>query len=75
MRTLSYRDLINNLSKTRRDTGFVTAGGGSRPGEITVETVRQATTTTLTLTWRDAPDAPARLFEPAGLEQPSGLLQ
>ena len=74
VRTLYYRDLINNLSKTRRDTAFVTVGGGSRPGEMTVETVRQATTTTLTLTWREAPDVPTRLFEPAGLEQPSGLL-
>jgi hypothetical protein len=74
VRTLYYRDLINNLSKTRRDTGFVTAAGGSRPGEVTVETVRQASSTTLTLTWREAPDAPARLFEPAGVAQPSGLL-
>jgi len=74
VRTLYYRDLINNLSKTRRNGAFVTAGGGPRPGEITAETMRQATTTTLALGWRDAPDAPAGLFEPAGLEKPSGLL-
>ncbi len=73
VRTLYYRDLINNLVKTRRDGTFFNAAGGPRPGEITVETLRRATTTTLTLAWREAADAPARLFEPAGLEQPSGL--
>jgi hypothetical protein len=27
----------------------------------------------LTLSWREAPDVPDVLFEPAGLGQPSGL--
>jgi hypothetical protein len=73
VRTLYYRDLINNLTKTRRDGAFTRVAGSWRPGEITVESVRQATRTRLTLAWRDAPDAPAALFEPAGLERPSGL--
>src|SRR5216117_3709234 len=73
IRTLYYRDLINNLSKTRRDTAFARVGASWRPGEITVESVRQATTTHLTLSWREAPDVPDALFEPAGLGQPSGL--
>jgi len=73
IRTLYYRDLINNLTKTRRDAAFARVGTSWRPGEITVESVRQATTTHLTLTWREAPDVPDALFEPAGLAEPSGL--
>jgi hypothetical protein len=73
VRTLYYRDLINNLTKTRRDAGFTRVAGGWRPGEITVESVRGTTRTHLALAWREAPDVPAALFEPAGLEQPSGL--
>ncbi len=73
VRTLYYRDQINNLAKTRRDTGLVEIAGGWRPTEIVVESVRQGTHTRLALTWQDAPDAPVALFEPAGLEQPSGL--
>ena len=73
VRTLYYRDLINNLTKTRRDGGFTRVAGGWRPGEVTVDSVRQATRTRLTLSWREAPETPAALFEPAGLAQPSGL--
>src|SRR5439155_559440 len=73
IRTLYYRDLINNLSKTRRDAVFARVGASWRPGEITVESVRQATKTHSTLSWREAPDVPDALFEPAGLGQPSGL--
>jgi len=73
IRTLYYRDLINNLTKTRRDAAFAHVGASWRPGEITVESVRQATKTHLTLSWREAPDVPDALFEPAGLGQPSGL--
>jgi hypothetical protein len=73
LRTLYYRDLINNLSKTRRDAAFARVAGGWRPGEITVESLRQATKTHLTLAWQEAPDAPVALFDQAGLGQPSGL--
>src|SRR5437667_458096 len=72
-RTLYYRDLINNLGKTRRDAVFARVGASWRPGEITVESVRQATKTHLTLSWREAPEVPDALFEPAGLGQPSRL--
>ncbi|HJQ83735.1 MAG TPA: hypothetical protein VKA21_06660 [Candidatus Binatia bacterium] len=74
VRTLYYRDLINNLSKTRSNRELARAGGGWRPGTIVAETLRRATKTTLTLAWRDVPDAPANLFEPAGLAKPSGLV-
>jgi len=73
VRTLYYRDRVNNLAKTRRDGALARVAGGWRPGEITVETVRQATRTRLTLAWREVGDAPSALFDPAGLEQPSPL--
>ena len=73
VRTLYYRDAINNLAKVRRDVPLAKVAGGWRPGEIVVETVRQATRTRLTLSWREAGDVPAALFEPGGLEKPSGL--
>jgi outer membrane lipoprotein-sorting protein len=73
VRTLYYSDLINNLSKTRRDTGWTEIGGSWRPAEMTVESVRQGTRTHLALVWHEAPDAPAALFEPGGLEKASGL--
>jgi hypothetical protein len=73
VRTQYYRDSIGNLVKLRRDGPFVDLGGHSRPGEIAVEDVRQRTSTKLTLTWREVPDASAALFTPAALKQPSGL--
>jgi len=73
VRTLYYRDAINNLEKTRRDSALVRVGKSWRPGEIAVESVRRGSHTHLALAWKDAPDAPPALFEPAGLEKPSGL--
>jgi len=73
VRTLYYSGLVGNLTKVRRDGGFVQVGGHWRPGEITVESPRQGTTTRLTLAWREMPDAPPALFEPTGLRRPSGL--
>jgi outer membrane lipoprotein-sorting protein len=73
VRTLYYREHVNELAKTRRDDGFVEIGGRWRPGDVTVESVRTGTTTHLALSWKEAPDVPATLFEPAGLERPSGL--
>jgi hypothetical protein len=73
VKTLYYQGSINTLGKMRRDSGFTRVGDAPYPGEIRVEEMRTATTTTLTLTWREAAPVPAALFEPAGLEQPSGL--
>jgi hypothetical protein len=72
-RTHYYRDFINNLSKVGRQLAFTQVTDHWRPGEISAETIRLATQTRLTLAWRDAPDVPSALFEPAGLERPSGL--
>jgi len=73
VRTQYYRDSISNLVKIRRDGGFVRVGDRWRPGDVTVQNLREDTSAHLTLAWHEVPDAPATLFEPAGLEHPSGL--
>ena len=73
VKTLYYQGSINNLGKMRRDSTFTRVGDVPYPGEIRVEEMRNATTTTVKLAWREAADAPAALFEAAGLEKPSGL--
>ena len=73
VKTLYYEGSINTLGKMRRDSAFASVGDVPYPGEIRVEEMRTATTTKLSLTWSEAPDAPAALFEPGGLEKPSGL--
>jgi outer membrane lipoprotein-sorting protein len=73
LQTKYYRDAINNLVKIRRDDEFVQVGGRWRPGTIAVQSFREQTTTRLSLAWREAPDAPAVLFTPAGLRAPSPL--
>jgi hypothetical protein len=73
LRTQYYQESVSNLTKIRRDTDFVEVGGHLRPGRITFELLRLATTTRLDLKWKEARDVPASLFEPEGLEKPSGL--
>jgi hypothetical protein len=72
VRTLYYRESVSNLVKTRRNSALVQLAGRWRPGEMAFESVR-GPTTKLSLTWREAGDAPAALFEERGLAQPSGL--
>ena len=73
VKTQYYRDWVGNLVKMRRTADVVEVGGHRRPGTITIENFRRGTTTHLSFAWREAPDAPAVLFEPAGLVHPSGL--
>jgi len=73
VKTLYYQGSINTLGKMRRDSAFARVGDAPYPGEIRVEEMRTATTTKVSLTWSEAPDVPAALFEPGGLEKPSGL--
>ena len=73
VKTQYYRDWVGNLVKMRRTADVVEVGGHRRPGTITIENFRRGTTTHLSLAWREAPDAPAVLFEPSGLVHPSGL--
>ena len=71
LQTKYYRDSISNLVKIRRDDEFTQVGERWRPATIAVQSFREPTTTRLSLTWREAPDAPAALFTPAGLRAPS----
>jgi hypothetical protein len=73
VKTLYYQGSVNTLAKMRRDSAFTRVGDAPYPGELRIEDMRTATTSRFQLTWREAPDAPATLFEPAGLEKPSGL--
>jgi hypothetical protein len=73
VKTQYYRGAINNLVKIRRDGGWVNVDGHWRPSEVTVESIVDGAQTRLRLAWRGAPDAPAALFEPAGLQKPSNL--
>ena len=73
VKTLYYQGSVNTLAKMRRDSAFTRVGDAAYPKELRVEDMRTATTSRFQLTWREAPDAPATLFEPAGLEKPSGL--
>lgn len=73
VKTLYYQGSVNTLAKMRRDAAFARVGDAPYPGEIRVEEMRTTKTTRLQLGWREAPEAPAALFEPAGLEKPSGL--
>jgi hypothetical protein len=73
VKTLYYQGSINTLGKMRRDSAFTRVSDVPYPGDIRVEEMRTATTTRLQLVWREAPEAPAALFEAAGLTKPSGL--
>ena len=72
VKTLYYQGSVNTLAKMRRDGAFTRVGDAPYPAEVRVEDMRTATTTRLQLVWREAPDAPP-VFEPGGLEKPSGL--
>jgi len=74
VKTKYYRESVSNLVKMSRDDDFIEVAGRWRPGTFVMETFRPDTrTTTLTLAWREAPDAPAAVFTPAGLRAPSPI--
>ncbi len=73
VKTQYYADSIGHLAKIRRDGDLTNLGGGWRPATVIVERFDPSRSTRIALTWRTAPDAPSTLFEPAGLETPSGL--
>lgn len=65
-----YEGQINNLVRLRRDGGYAEVGGRPKPGEIVIDTVRPASTTTLALVWTAAPQT-----GPLGLETLRGPSQ
>jgi hypothetical protein len=74
VRTKYYQESVTNLVKMSTNEGFVEVGGRWRPGTTAVERFRPDTrSTTVTFRWREAPDAPAAAFTPAGLRAPSPI--
>lgn len=73
IKTLYYRDTLNNLVKMRRDDGYVAVGQKWLPTAITMEDFKLRTQSTMTLTWSQAPTFVPELFDPAFLARPSGL--
>ena len=71
--TKYYKDDIATLFKIRQDRDFTQVDGHWRPTGVEVQDFTDQSTTTLTLTWKVAPDLPRALFTPAGLRRPSGL--
>jgi outer membrane lipoprotein-sorting protein len=74
LKTIYYRDTLNNAVKMRRDSGYVLVGRKWLPTTITMETFRLQSHTTLTLHWTQNPTFPAELFDPAFLTHPSPLV-
>jgi len=64
VKTLYYRDTLNNLVKIRRDGNFVLLGRKWMPAAVTMETFTLHTHSTLTLQWAQSPDFPPELFDP-----------
>jgi hypothetical protein len=67
LKTLYYRDTVNNLVKMRRDSSYALIGGTWRAATISMETFKLRTHSTLTLQWTQSPTVPPQLFDPASL--------
>jgi hypothetical protein len=67
LKTLYYRDTVNNLVKMRRDNNYVLVGGTWMAATVSMETFTLRTHSTLTLQWTQHPTFPPQLFDPAFL--------
>ncbi len=67
LKTLYYRDTVNNLAKMRRDTNFVLVGRKWMPTSISMESFKLRTHSTLTVQWAQSPNFPPELFDPVFL--------
>lgn len=73
VKTMYYKDTLNNLVKMRRDTDHVLVGRRWVPTRITVENFALHNTTTLELQWTQATNVAPELFQSAFLGRPSNL--
>ena len=64
LKTLYYRDTLNNLVKMQRDSNFVLLGRKWMPATVAMETFTLHTHSTLTLHWSQSPNFPPELFDP-----------
>jgi len=74
LKTLYYKDTLNNLVKMRRDGDYVLIGRKSVPTTSSMETFKLRTHSTFTLRWTQSPSFPPELFDPAFLPRPSNLV-
>jgi hypothetical protein len=74
IKTLYYRDTLNNLVKMERNEGWVLVGRKWLPTTMSMETFKLKTRTTFTLHWSQAATFPPELFDPVFLPRPSGIV-
>ncbi|MBI3782706.1 MAG: outer membrane lipoprotein-sorting protein [Deltaproteobacteria bacterium] len=73
IKTIYYRDTLNNAVKMERFGGYEQVGGKWLPATISMESFRLKTHTTLTLHWTANPPLSPGLFEADSLSRPSQL--
>jgi len=73
LKTLYYRETLNNLEKMRRDNAYELIGRKWLPTTISMESFKLRTHSTFTLHWTQNPTFPPELFDPVFLSHPSGL--
>jgi hypothetical protein len=73
VKTMYYKDTLNNLVKMRRDSDHVLVGRRWLPTRITMEQFAMRNSSTLELHWAQAPDVVPELFQAAFLGRPSNL--
>ena len=67
LKTLYYRETLNNLVKIRRDGAFVFVAHRWMPGRTSMETFKLHSQTTFTMRWTEDSTFPSELFDPAAL--------
>jgi hypothetical protein len=73
VKTMYYKDTLNNLVKMRRDSDHVLVGRRWLPTRITMENFALKNISTVELRWSQAPDVAPELFQSAFLGRPSNL--
>ena len=73
IKTIFYRDTLNNAVKIARYGGYQQVAGKWLPTTVSVESFRLKSRTTLTLRWTINPTLPAGLFDAGSLAKPSQL--
>lgn len=73
LKTLLYRETLNNLVKMRVDSDHRLVGQHWVPGRTTIEDFALRSTTELLLRWSQAPDLPPESFDPDFLDRDTGL--
>jgi hypothetical protein len=74
LKTLYYRDTLNNLVKMRRDDNYILVGRKWMPTVVSMETFKLRTQTTFNVRWSQDPHFPPELFDPAFLSRPSPIV-